>query len=101
MDDKTLDGFMKTQLKNWSFGVSGVDRYDAPEMGTPRLAGFVYNHPIQPDGKDIVTSRVVGKRNGLVVTKSGREYELLDVDPVYEKLFPGAKERLMNQLTEI
>jgi hypothetical protein len=94
---------MNTQLKNWSFGVSG-DAYTPPEMMEPRLSGKVYNHPNPTrhyDGKEIVTSRIVGKRKGLVVTQSGSEYELLDVDPEYEKLYPNAKERLINQLKEI
>ena len=95
---------MKSQLKNWSFGAVGVTSYTPPEMIAPRLQGDVYNHPKSKrhyDGKSIITSRVIGKRNGLVVTQSGSEYELLDADPNYEKEFPGAKDRLFKQLAEV
>jgi hypothetical protein len=95
---------MKSQLKNWSYGSGEVNPYTPPELIVTRLAGNVYNYPNpnrHPDGKFITTSAVMGKRNGKVVTYSGSEYELLDVDPEYEKLFPNAKERLMNRLPNI
>jgi hypothetical protein len=96
---------MKSQLKNWSYGTSQkVDAYTAPEMIFTQLQGNVYGHPNSqrhPDGKFIVTSAVKGKRNGLVVTQSGSEYELIDVDPGYEKEYPNAFERLMKTLPEI
>jgi hypothetical protein len=93
---------MKTQLKNWSFGAL-EDYYTAPELLVPRLQGNVYNHTNKRhyDEKFIVTSKLMGKRNGLVVTHSGSEYELLEVDPEYEKQFPNAKKRLFNQLKEV
>jgi hypothetical protein len=94
---------MKIQLKNWSFTIRGSDPYKAPEQCIPVLQGNVYGHsnPKHHDGKFITTSKLVGKRNGLVVTQSGSEYELGDVDPNYDKLYPNAKERLFAQLKEV
>jgi len=69
----------------------------------PVLQGNVYGHPSKRhhDGKFIKTSGIVGKRNGLVVTAAKHEYELLTVEPEYEKLFPDSKNRLLKQLNEI
>ena len=96
---------MKSQLKNWSYGTSyKITPYTAPEMVVTQLQGNVYGHPNpkrHPDGKIIVTSAIKGKRNGCVVTHSGSEYELVDVDPQYEKEFPNAYERLMKTLPEV
>ena len=94
---------MKTQLKNWSFGSQGDDFYQSPEQMVPCLQGNVFGHPNprHHDGKFIVTSRLIGKRNGLAMTQSGTEYELGDVEPNYEKRFPNAKERLFSQLPEV
>lgn len=95
---------MKTQLKNWSFTMRGDDPYQPPESYIPVLQGNVYGH-VNPnrhhDGKFIITSRLIGKRNGLAVTQSGSEYDLVDVDPNYEKMYPNAKERLFAQLKDV
>lgn len=81
---------MKIELRNWYLIYN-------------RLNGNVYGHPNprHNDGKEITTSSVIGKRNGLVVTKSGSEYDLVDVSPDYEKTYPNAKERMMNSLPEV
>ena len=94
---------MNIQLKNWSHCLTGVDQYTPPENWVSVLSGEVYNHPNPRhfDGKEISTSPVIGQRNGLVVTKSGSEYELLDIDPVYERQFPNARERFFNSLKEV
>jgi hypothetical protein len=94
---------MKIQLKNWSFTANGDDGYKAPEQLIPCLQGNVYGHPNPKhhDGKFIVTSKLIGKRNGLAITQSGSEYELGDVDPNYEKAFPNAKDRLFTQLKDV
>lgn len=94
---------MNIQLKNWSHCIRGADQYTPPELMVSVLSGNVYNHPNprHVDGKEITTSPIVGKRNGLVVTKSGSEYELLDVDPEYERLFPNARERFFNTLQDV
>ena len=91
------------QLKNWSFSVKGNDGYKAPEQLIYCLQGNVYGHsnPKNHDGKFIATSRLMGKRNGHVVTQSGSEYELGAADPNYEKSYPNAKERLFTQLKDV
>ena len=81
--------------------VREVDPYTPPELVKNYLAGFVFGDSRRDDGTDITTSRIIGKRNGSVVTRSGSEYELDDVDPKYEELFPDAKNRLLNSLKEI
>jgi hypothetical protein len=104
VDFSPLCGIISSmKLENWSFTVRGCDPYTPPEAGEPVLQGNVYGHsnPKHHDGKFIVTSRLKGKRNGLVVTQSGSEYELGTVDPNYEKAFPNAKERLLTQLKDI
>lgn len=94
---------MKVQLKDWSFGTKEKDPYKAPEQLTPCLQGNVFGHPNKKhhDGKFISTSRIIGKRNSLVVTQSGTEYELLEVDPLYEQTYPNARERLFAALKEV
>lgn len=91
------------KLENWSFTIKERDPYTPPKASTPVLQGNVYGHPNPKnhDGKFIVTSRLMGKRNGHVVTQSGSEYELGEVDPNYEKAFPNAKERLFKQLKDV
>lgn len=95
---------MKTQLRNWSFTMRAEDEYQPPEASVPVLQGNVYGHSNPDkhhDGKFIVTSKIVGKRNGLVVTQSGSEYDLVEIDPIYEKMYPNAKERLFAQLNDV
>ena len=52
-------------------------------------------HPAHADGKAITTSRLIGRKDRLVVTRSGSEYELGEPDPAYESKFPNARERLL------
>jgi len=47
------------------------------------LYGKVYGHPKYKDGKRITTSRVMECKNGVVTTRSGSEYKLLEPDPQY------------------
>jgi hypothetical protein len=88
------------RLENWSYRVkAGI--YDAPETFTTHLVGTVYGHQNpqrHPDGKRIVTSRLVSIEGDLVVTKSGSKFELGEADPDYEKEFPNAKQRLLDRL---
>jgi hypothetical protein len=81
---------VKIQLKNWW-------------ITNQCLEGNVYGHPNgkHHDGKFIITSKLIGKRNNLVVTQSGSEYELGEVDSNYEKAFPNAKELLFSQLKDV
>lgn len=91
------------KLENWSFTAKGNDGFKAPEQLIPCLQGNVFGHsnPKNHDGKFIATSRLMGKRNGRVVTQTGSEYELGEVDPNYEKAFPNARERLFTQLKKV
>lgn len=97
------DIIQRMKLENWSFTAKGNDGFKAPEQLIPCLQGNVFGHsnPKNHDGKFIATSRLMGKRNGRVVTQTGSEYELGEVDPNYEKAFPNAKERLLSKLNEI
>jgi hypothetical protein len=104
VDFSPLCGIISSmKLENWSFTAKGDDGYKAPEQLIPCLQGNVFGHsnPKHHDGKFIVTSKLIGKRNGHVVTQSGSEYELGDVDPNYEKAFPNARARLMVQLKDV
>jgi len=81
-------------LNNWGVVYLSMDPYLAPELRGQALCGIR-----EEDGKSITTSRIVGKTiDGCVVTASGSVYSLGTVDPVYEELFPNARERLVNTL---
>jgi hypothetical protein len=69
-----------------------------PEHGRVCLHGFVIGHPRCQDGKEVTTSLVVSRHGNKVVTKSGSEYELGEVDPSYESLYPNARRRLLAYL---
>jgi hypothetical protein len=88
-------------LKNWSLIVRYKDPYSPPEEWTTCLHGNVYEHPRFDDGKEITTSSIEGKVGDKVKTHSGSLYELQDIDPEYEKIYPNAKERLLKTLKEI
>ena len=56
--------------------------------GAVALTGTVYGYPDQqrhPDGKRIVTTRVVDFRGRVVVTKSGTQYRLGRISPDYRR----------------
>lgn len=85
-------------IRNWSVVCTEeFDPYKAPEMYAAKIAGEVYGHHKYEDGHKIITSRVVGVEGNSVLTKSGSTYELGDVDPEYEKVFPDARKRLFAQ----
>lgn len=56
---------------------------------------FVSGIQKKEDGKNIVTSVIVKISEAGVHTASGSIYELGEVDPLYEKQYPNAKQRLM------
>lgn len=97
----SIVGTMKIQLKNWAVASKGKDQYTPPELWVPVLVGNTYGHPKFPEGHEITTSHIKGKRDGCVVTHSGSEYELLDIDPNYEKLYPDAREKLFSTLPDV
>lgn len=84
--------------KIYAWGLVPSSPYHAPEVVTMHIHGLL-------DSEDsehwIKTSRIVGKRNGLIVTNSGSEYELMDVNEQYERQFPNARERVFNNLEEV
>jgi len=82
------------KLENWSVVYGPRDPYDPPELWTSRLHGRVSGHPGFEEGKEIITSSIVGVEGDLVETHSGNKYELGDVDPQYETAYPNARERL-------
>lgn len=78
-------------LKNWRIVKEG--------HGNHILAGEVYGHPFQPDGKVVNTSQIISwnEASGAVVCAS-REYVLGDPHPNYEKAFPNVRARFIAQL---
>lgn len=65
------------------------------------LCGRVFGHPDFVDGESITTSPIVGKNDqNHVLTVSGSSYELGQVDPNYDRLFPDAKNILFGSLLQ-
>lgn len=90
------------RLENWS--IVGTDPYLPPERQRQDLTGEVFDHPNKrfTDGKRIYTSRIIGRTTGdRIITASGNQYELGEVDPEYEKAFPNARSRLLKTLIVI
>lgn len=65
-------------LRNWSVH-SDENLYQAPELKTIFLRGFVYGHPHVKDGQSISTSFVVGAE-GLNI-ETNRHIYILEGDP--------------------
>jgi len=87
-------------LENWSLVFK--DPYQAPELQRPALHGDVYGHPNFEDGSTVTTSTIVGITDDeKIITHSGSEYELGEVDPRYEKLFPKARDRVIKTAKEL
>jgi hypothetical protein len=80
-------------IDKWGIVING-DAYLAPELRTQSLVG------INPDGKTIKTSRIVGKCRGLIATNNSL-YMLGEPDSEYETLYPNAKQRVFDSLEEI
>ena len=81
-------------INNWFLTAQNYNPYIAPELLKMCLGGVVSD-------KDIITSSIVGKRNGSVVTRSGSEYILGTPSEEYESAFPDSINRLLNQLSEV
>jgi hypothetical protein len=89
------------RIENWSIVCSDyIDPYKAPEMYSSRICGEVYGNGNFDDGTVVTTSKIISVRGDIVITHSGSEYELGEVDAEYEKQFPNARERLFNSLTK-
>lgn len=87
------------RIDNWSLVVD-PDPYKAPEQLIPRIQGIVFGNPKFSEGLAVTTSAVVGRRGDNVCTRSGSEYQLGYVDPLYEAAFPDALNRLFKTLKE-
>lgn len=85
------------RLENWSVVSPQTDPYKAPELCSLVLRGNVYGHPNFEDGKEIITSTIVETTDdGKIKTYSGNVYELGEVDPEYERLYPNSRERIFS-----
>lgn len=83
------------RMENWSICNFLPDEYAAPESGVPVLRGEVHDHERFEDGTYITTSKIVAvSKDKDITTVSGSVYVLGVVDAEYEKMFPGAKDRL-------
>ena len=85
------------RIEGWSL-IGDFDPYQAPELQSVKLLGHVYGHPMHYDGKRVMTSSIVGEIDEDVITASGSRYVLGSADPEYEKMFPGARARLINSI---
>lgn len=83
------------RLENWSIVQRNPDPYKAPELQRQYLHGKIFGHPDYEDGTEITTSAIWAIRDNLIITKSGSEYALGEVDPKYEAAFPDARNRLL------
>ena len=83
---------MKYDLKQWFVILDPRDQFNPPECREQCLGGYRGDN-------ECLTTPIKGKtKDGYVVTQSGYQYKLHDVDPNYEKEFPDAFNRLMNSL---
>ena len=87
------------KIDHWCVVSRSTPAFQPPEQDRTCLHGFVRGHPRCADGKEVTTSLLISRQGDRVVTKSGSEYELGDVDVVYETFYPQARERLFARLT--
>ncbi len=78
-----------------------VDDLTPPELITRHLWGRISGHPKLKDGELIRTSRIIGKKGELIVTKSGLLYQLIKVRPDYGIKFTDPKGLLLKSLPEL
>lgn len=90
---------LKYKLNDWAI-VSAASPYSAPEFSRLCLMGKVEGHPERDDGTTIVSSRVIGKFEGRVVTSTGSLIELGEPREAYEQAFNDSKRRLFESLNE-
>lgn len=83
------------RIEHWSIVTPDTDPFLAPELRKPCLAGRVFGDPRRPDGTRVTTSPIVAVIGEHVLTSSGSEYELGDIDSTYAALYPGARARLI------
>lgn len=90
-----------TRIDDWC--VTGADQLMC-EPNTPdsHLMGVATNHQVHPDGTNVRSSQIQGKRGEHLVTYTGSVYELGTVMPFYEEHYgPDARARLLASLREV
>ncbi len=73
------------QLRLWAVVIvpNHSNPYKEPRI---RLGGLVTGHPEQPDGKDIVTSKIHSVNGRMITVESGHIYELIGPpEPIYQE----------------
>ena len=89
------------RIENWSVVSFCHHPYSAPETCQLSLHGCVFGHPRFEDGTPITTSPIISVDGaGHILTRSGSDYFLGKVDPLYERAFPEAQNRLLNSLRQ-
>lgn len=68
--------------------------FTSPESVRPCLHGIVTDHPNHKDGTSITTSVIQERLPDGRIRTENTIYELGDVEPQYEKQFPGAIDRV-------
>ncbi len=86
------------KLQNWSVRSRPWGQFESPEQEGSCLYGLIVGHSLHRDGREVLTSRLAGRRANCVVTSSGSEYELGEIDPAYERTYPEARQRLLASL---
>ena len=89
------------KLENWSIWTPTSEPYQSPETGFAVLKGKAFGHPRFPEGRRVITSKIIGKRGNNILTFSGSEYVLGAVDVDYAKQYPSAKQELLDSLKEV
>jgi len=79
--------------------IYNLNNWYISELAYGSVCGEVSNNPNFKNGENIHTSKVIGwdEENQAVETLNSK-YILEEPDPDYEKTFPNAKERFINQL---
>lgn len=85
------------KMENWGIVYTEQDPYKAPELRTQCLVGDRLGPGT--DIKCVITTRIIGKSGNYIETKNTM-YDLGTPDPIYEELYPNAKERLFATLPE-
>jgi hypothetical protein len=71
--------------------------FQPPKTLPVKICGVVFNHSRIEDGTVVLTSAVVEIKKEVIYTVSGSKYELGDPIFLYEKQFPNARQRFLNQ----
>jgi hypothetical protein len=81
------------KLENWAIVYNDYNPYTAPELKKQYLNGL-------RDNKHIKTSSIIGKTGEYIATKNSL-YLLGETNPEYEAMFPNARDRVFNSLSEV